>query len=72
MVLPEIETAALCVRPIRDKGFVLDMMAIEPRRRPQTAMCSVLVDEFEAALGQRQASPARQSALAAGNGRRPR
>lgn len=37
MVIPEIEQATLCIRPITDKGFVLDMMAIEPKRNPRNA-----------------------------------
>jgi LysR family transcriptional regulator, nitrogen assimilation regulatory protein len=50
MVAPEIEHATLCVRPIRDEGFTLDMMAIEPKRRSQNPSIAALVSAFEARL----------------------
>lgn len=52
MVAPEIEHATLCVRPITDRGFVLDMMAIEPKRRPQSPSIAALVDAFEGLLSE--------------------
>ncbi len=50
MVVPEIEQGTLCVRPISDDGFTLDMMAIEPKRRPESPAIAALVDAFEALL----------------------
>jgi len=50
MVIPEIEHGSLCVRPIKDKGFTLDMMAIQPTRRPQSSAIAGLIDGFQAAL----------------------
>ena len=50
MVVPEIEHATLCVRPIRDTGFVLDMMAIGPKRRPQMESIDALIDAFAGLL----------------------
>lgn len=50
MVIPEIENATLCIRPITDKGFVLDMMAIEPRRNPPTAATTTVVNALEQLL----------------------
>ena len=54
MVIPEIEHGNLCVRPIKDKGFTLDMMAIQPTRRPQSAPTGALIGAFQAALEDRR------------------
>ncbi len=56
MVIPEIERESLCVRPIKDKGFILDMMAIEPTRRPQSPLIAALIGAFGALLGGRRPS----------------
>ena len=48
MVAPEIEHANVCVRPI--DGFALELMAIEPKQRPKSAVAARLVEEFEAEL----------------------
>lgn len=50
MVAPEIENASLCVRPITDAGFVLEMMAVEPGRRPPSDAFQALTEAFAAAL----------------------
>jgi LysR family nitrogen assimilation transcriptional regulator len=50
MVIPEIEHSTLCVRPIKDKGFTLDMMAIEPKRRPQNPAITAVTSAFEGLL----------------------
>lgn len=54
MVIPEIEHGSLCVRPIRDEGFALDMMAIQPTRHPQSSSIAALIDGFQAALEDRR------------------
>lgn len=54
MVTPEIEHGSLCVRPIRDEGFTLDMMAIQPTRRPQSSSIAALIGGFQAALEDRR------------------
>jgi DNA-binding transcriptional LysR family regulator len=46
MVLPEIEQATLCVRPIKDKGFILDMMAIEAKRNARSPSIDTLIEAF--------------------------
>jgi DNA-binding transcriptional LysR family regulator len=46
MVLPEIEQATLCVRPIKDKGFILDMMAIEAKRSARSPSIDTLIEAF--------------------------
>ena len=50
MVVPEIDSRSLCVRPIKDEGFILDMMAIESKKRIQTAGPAALVEAFVDAL----------------------
>ena len=52
MVKPEIETATLLVRPIKDRGFTLDMMAVEPMQRTRTppTASAALVDALQAQL----------------------
>jgi LysR family transcriptional regulator, nitrogen assimilation regulatory protein len=64
MVTPEIETGDLCVRPIKDEDFMLEMMAIEPKRRGSNIAVSSLIDALTAELGRsgrphRQRKPAR-------------
>jgi DNA-binding transcriptional LysR family regulator len=46
MVFPEIEQATLCVRPIKDKGFMLDMMAIESKRNARSSSIDALIEAF--------------------------
>ena len=52
MVSPEIDSASLCVRPIKDEGFVLDMMAIESKRRSPGAGSAALVEAFRQKLAE--------------------
>ncbi len=57
-VTPEIETAALCIRPITDDGFVLDMMAIESKRRMHASSFATLVNAFRDRLSRSRTTTA--------------
>lgn len=54
MMIPEIEHGSLCVRPIKDQGFTLDMMAIQPARHPRSPSIAALIGGFQAALEDRR------------------
>lgn len=50
MVSPEIESGAMCVRPLASGGFTLDVMAVEPERREPSPILAELLSLFERSL----------------------
>jgi len=50
MVAPEIDNAALCVRPLDLDGLGLEVMAVSASRRKPSAIVTAMVDQFDRSL----------------------